>query len=539
MALPPGVSERNFQRALDRFASVVGREWVFTSDEDTKLYRDAYSPLFGEPEEKVASAALGPDSAEQVQEIVRIANEYRIPLYPISTGRNLGYGGAAPVLSGSVVLDLKRMNRILEIDERNAYALVEPGVSYFDLYRYIKERGLKLWIDCPDPGWGSVIGNALDHGVGYTMNPYRDHFDGHCGLEVVTGAGELVRTGMGALPGAKTWQQFKYGFGPFIDGMFSQSNFGVVTKMGVWLMPEPEAYIDGSVEVFGHDDIIPLLDQMNYIMNTGLQNAGTNLQSPLRFAVGQNPELRAALASEDPADIEKLNAFAREREVPFYSNIFKFYGPEEVVRAQWAAAKKRLSTIAGARFREGAFYRFPISDEEKDAARDPQDLGFPTLATFSIGARSNFAPATRGHLGFSPVIPMTGEAVIESQRVFQRVLQEFGTDVALLVFPQSYHPRTLVILCMFYVMPEVEHNQAVRATFERLVEVAAEHGWGEYRTHTAFMDQCAAAYSFNDHALLRLHETIKDAVDPNGNSQANNATVRKSFIGRILGIVRT
>jgi 4-cresol dehydrogenase (hydroxylating) len=516
MATPPGVTQRNFQRALNQFRGVVGDEWVFTSDEDVALYRDHYSPLHDEANEKLASAALGPNSAEQVQAIVRIANEYRIPLYPISTGRNLGYGGSAPVLSGSVVLDLKRMNRILEVDERNAFALVEPGVSYFDLYRYIQERGLKLWIDCPDPGWGSLIGNALDHGVGYTMNPYRDHFDAHCGMEVVTGAGELVRTGMGALPGAKTWQHFKYGFGPFLDGMFSQSNFGVVTKMGFWLMPEPEAYIDGTVEVFGHDDIIPLVDHMNYVMNTGLQNAGTNLQSPIRAQVLQNPELRAALASDDPAEIEKLNAFARERNVPFYSNVFKFYGPEEVVRAQWDYTKRRLASIPNARFRDGAFYRFPLPDQDKSNARDPQDLGYPTLATFAIGARSNFAPATRGHLGFSPVIPMTGEAVIESQRVFQRVLQEFETDVALLVFPQSYHPRTLVILCMFYVMPEQEHNQAVRDTFRRLVEVAAEHGWGEYRTHTAFMDECAAAYSYNDHALLRLQETIKDAVDPNG-----------------------
>jgi 4-cresol dehydrogenase (hydroxylating) len=186
------------------------------------------------------------------------------------------------------------------------------------------------------------------------------------------------------------------------------------------------------------------------------------------------------------------------------------------VRAQWEYTKRRLASIPDARFREGAFYRFPISDEEKDRARDPQDIGFPTLATFSIGARSNFGPATRGHLGFSPVIPMTGEAVIESQRVFQRALQEFEGDAALLVFPQSYHPRTLVILCMFYVLPDVEQNQNVRRVFKRLVEVAAEHGWGEYRTHTAFMDDCAAAYSFNDHSLLRLQETLKDAIDPNG-----------------------
>jgi 4-cresol dehydrogenase (hydroxylating) len=348
------------------------------------------------------------------------------------------------------------------------------------------------------------------------MNPYRDHWGAQCGLEVVTGGGELVRTGMGALPKSRTWQQFKYGFGPYLDGMFSQSNFGVVTKMGIWLMPQPEAYVDCTIDVFGHDDIVPLVDHMNYVCNTGLQNAGTNLQSPIRFAAAANPELRAALASDDPAEIAKLNAFARERQVPFYSNVFKFYGPEEVVRAQMDYTRRRLLTIPGARFRDGAFYRFPITAEQKAAVRDPQDLGIPTLETFSIGARSNFAPATRGHLGFSPVIPMRGEDVIESQRVLQRVLQEFGTDVALLVFPQSYHPRTFVILCMFYVLADPVHNEAVRRTFKRLVEVAAEHGWGEYRTHTAFMDECAAAYSFNDHALRKLQEKIKDAVDPNG-----------------------
>ena len=516
MSAPPGVSEQDFQRAVDRFESVVGREWVFTSDEDVALYRDAYSPLWSEEEEKIASAAVAPDSAEQVQEIVRIANEFRVPLYPISTGRNLGYGGSAPVLSGSVVLDLKRMNRILDVDERNAYALVEPGVSYFDLYRHIQDRALKLWIDCPDPGWGSVIGNALDHGVGYTMNPYRDHWDGHCGLEVVTGEGSLVRTGMGALPGAATWQHFRYGYGPYLDGMFSQSNFGVVTKMGVWLMPEPEAYIEGQALVFKHDDIIPLVEHMKYFMNTGLQNCGTNLQSPIRFAVGADPELRPLLARGDAASIERLNAFAAERNIPFYSNWFKFYGPEEVVRAQWAYAKKRMSSIPGARFVDGPFYKFPLTSEQIASLRDEQDFGIPTLSTFSIGARSSFGPPTRGHVGFSPVIPMTGEAVIESQRVFEQVLQEYGRDVAVNVFPQSYHPRTFVILIMFAVQQDVVINRRTREVFRRLVKIAAEHGWGEYRTHTAFMDDCARAYAFNDHALLKLHETLKDAIDPNG-----------------------
>ena len=133
MRLPPGVSQRDFSRALTQFEAAVGKEWVFSSDEDVDLYRDAYSPFWHEQEDPVPSAAVAPDRVEQVQEIVRIAGRYKIPLWTISTGKNLGYGGSAPKLSGSVVVDLKRMNRVLEVDDKNHYALVEPGVSYFDL----------------------------------------------------------------------------------------------------------------------------------------------------------------------------------------------------------------------------------------------------------------------------------------------------------------------------------------------------------------------------------------------------------------------
>lgn len=73
-----------------------------------------------------------------------MTNEYGVPLWPVSKGNKFAYGGAAPVMSGTVVLDMNRMNRILEVSEEFGYALVEPGVSYFDLYEYIQERRLKL-----------------------------------------------------------------------------------------------------------------------------------------------------------------------------------------------------------------------------------------------------------------------------------------------------------------------------------------------------------------------------------------------------------
>src|SRR6202034_3008763 len=155
-----------------------------------------YSPLGREREAPIRAAAVAPGEVEQVQAVVKIANLHKIPLWTISTGKNLGYGGSAPLLGGSVVLDLKRMDRILEVNDKNHYALVETGGSYFDLYLYIRDRGWKVWIDPADPGWGSLIGNAVDRGGGRT--PMRDHFDAVCGMEVVLPDGELLRTGMGA-----------------------------------------------------------------------------------------------------------------------------------------------------------------------------------------------------------------------------------------------------------------------------------------------------------------------------------------------------
>jgi FAD/FMN-containing dehydrogenase len=129
----------------------------------------------------------------------------------------VGYGGAAPRVRGSVVIDLgRRMNKVLDINSEDCTCLLEPGVSFYALYEEIQSKGYKnLWIDVPDLGGGSVIGNTIDRGVGYT--PYGDHWANHSGLEVVLPTGEVIRTGMGALPGSNTWQTFPYGFGPISE----------------------------------------------------------------------------------------------------------------------------------------------------------------------------------------------------------------------------------------------------------------------------------------------------------------------------------
>ncbi len=532
MRTPPGISSQNFAKAIHAFTAVVGKDWVFTSDEDLDLYRDAYSPYWNEPEERSASAAVAPSSTEEVQAVVKIANQYRIPIYSISTGKNLGYGGSAPAYSGSVVLDLKRMDRIIEVNEKQAYCVVEPGVSYFDMYRYLQEKNIKLWIDVPDPGWGSMMGNAMDRGAGYTAARFRNHFDAHCGMEVVLANGEILRTGMGAMPAAKTAQMYKSGFGPWIDGIFSQSNFGIVTKIGFWLMPEPEAFLKGVVHLPRYKDLIPHVDLMTHLENTRVFDGYPDLNSPVlgtpslaglhEFLVN-GPERR----DEEYMQLFMRGAAAQEYEpyglkngIPFWSCAYTFYGPEAVIRAQWEHVKTRYSkTIPGATFELAEYYDLPLTDKQKENVQYPAQFGIPNLRTFAIGARSSWnpAPPSDGHAWFSPIIPRDGAEILKINEVLGKAARELGIPMLFAMnVPVPSWERCFTFIIPFMISKDPASNQKMRKAFRAIIKIAAEHGWGEYRTAPAFQDDVMEVYDYGNHALLHFHESLKDAVDPKG-----------------------
>ena len=180
------VSAGDLSRALDGFTAAVGADRVLTDEADLREFRDPFA--YESWDDYTASAVVMPETVEEIQEIVRVANQHKIPLWTHGTGRNNGYGGPAPRVRGSVILSLRRMNRVLEIDEELGYAVVEPGVRWFDLYEAIQAGGHKLMLSVPDLGWGSVVGNTLDHGITYL--PYGTDMAAQCGMEVVLPNGD-------------------------------------------------------------------------------------------------------------------------------------------------------------------------------------------------------------------------------------------------------------------------------------------------------------------------------------------------------------
>ena len=130
------------------------------------------------------------------------------------------------------------MNRILDVNTELAYAVVEPGVTQEQFYQYLQSNRIPLWMDVTGaPPDASLVGNTLERGFGYS--PYGDHFLSTCGMEVVLADGRILRTGFGHYEHGKARNVFKWGVGPYLDGIFTQSNYGIVTKMGIWLMPKP------------------------------------------------------------------------------------------------------------------------------------------------------------------------------------------------------------------------------------------------------------------------------------------------------------
>ena len=496
MALPPGLSQREFDNAAEEFRGVVGSDWVFTIDEHMAMYQDVYSPLYGSGEQPIPSAAVAPDSVEGVQGVLKIANDYGIPIWIISTGKNYGYGGPDSRIPGSVILDLKRMNRILELNEEQAYAIVEPGVSQYDLWLEIRRRGLKLWIDGPSPAYSSIVANTIERGVGYGLHGER--LNAQCGMEVVLPTGEVLRTGMGAVSNAETWAQYKYGLGPYIDGLFSQSSLGVVTKMGIWLIPEPPVFRSAEVYVPQHEDVIPLIDTLrplrmaNVIANSA--SASTNVGGPVEGAQGPGGGLPPGAPNRPPGP-------------PGWRVRLGFYGYDRVVETNWEQVREEFSSaIDGVQFRS-IRYESPYNPDEM-ATESKLAAGIPSFQEAPLWSH--------GGTFASMVVPFSGNAYWKFLQTFDAIYREY--NLRYVGGPLHFHtPRSLITLAGAPLSStDVEVNRRTVEMVERLVRVSTENGWGEYRAPVVFMDDSMAAYDFNDNALLNFNEKLKAAIDPNG-----------------------
>ncbi len=505
--LPPGVSEEDFAQALSELSAAVGAEHVLTSEEDLAGFRDPFA--FPTWDDYLASAVVMPESVEEVQEIVRLANRRRIPLWTHGAGMNNGYGGPAPRVKGSVIVSLRRMNRVLEIDEDCAYAVVEPGVRWFDLYDAVQAGGHRLMVSIPDLGWGSVVGNFLENGVTYL--PVAQDMAAYAGMEVVLANGELLRTGMGAMPGNGAWHVYKRSLGPTLDQLFMQSNYGIVTKLGVWLTPYPECYMPLWLRVWADDDLGPVVDTLRRLMlERTIENVPQiwNTIAMASVISSRSPWYQG----EDPIPDDVIDRMARELETGRWLMRFALYGDEAVVDHRFRKVKAEFERIPGAEV-----WGTKCAPEEMASLEHPFERVQAGVPNLDINQMTGwYGGEEGGHIGFSPVARLTGPDAIALRNLLRGLVErEARLDYAAVLIPSNARSFVHVTMVIFDTKDEGQSRRAYD-TAKLLVREAAREGYGEYRAHLDFMDLAAEQYSFGDHAYRRFTERVKDALDPNG-----------------------
>jgi glycolate oxidase len=226
-AKPRATTNASKPEVLERLRKIVGAENVLIEPEKVEPYgADAVKEKF--PPE----AVVFPETTAQMCEILKLANEY---LFPVTArGGGVGYTGGAVPVDGGIVIGTDRMNKIIEINPDDLYAICQPGITTFALQQAVEKYGLLF---PPDPASykDSFIGGNIAENAGGMRTPkYGVTKHSVLGLEVVTATGEIIRTG---------GRTVKNVVGFDLTGLMcgSEGLLGIITEATLKLLPMPEA----------------------------------------------------------------------------------------------------------------------------------------------------------------------------------------------------------------------------------------------------------------------------------------------------------
>ncbi|HRO57892.1 MAG TPA: FAD-binding oxidoreductase [Burkholderiaceae bacterium] len=312
------------------------------------------------------AGALRPASRDRIVELLAVARECARPLYPISTGRNWGYGTALPVVDDCTIVDLSNLTAIRTIDADLGLFEVEPGVTQAALHDYLQASKLRFMV--PTTGAGpdaSLLGNALERGYGIT--PTADHFAAVTRIEAVLPDGRVYRPALSQLGAELADHAFKWGLGPYLDGLFTQSGFGIVTSMTLALARRPElveAFYFAVPDAGAFEDVAMAV--RGSLQELGSVAGSVNLMNRHRVLAMTAPYDAARTGDDGLLTDAAVADMGRRYRVDPWMGMGALYGPREIVAAARKLVRQRLSgstrrlvfmTMRRARLLEGASRR--------------------------------------------------------------------------------------------------------------------------------------------------------------------------------------
>lgn len=446
------------------------------------------------PKEIVGS--VQPKNVKEVEKIIRFANDNRIPLYPYSSGMNWGQGSKVPTCNNALLVDLSGMNNILEINTKHRYVIVEPGVTQQQLSTALEEHGFKIPVTGSAKD-SSVMGNMLERGA--TFFGHRNKL--LMGVESVLGNGSIVRTGLWHFhtDRKEAIHYHPQGVGPDLNGAFTQSNFGIVTKIVLRILPKTNGVLMHAEAKEAH--LADLIDTLYSMWEDKLTRSGiiiTNKNDPrttdkgnytyvgdwfvAATISGASPEITQAIIAEVKKRLAPLcyhldflpTEAASTNDHPYFSILNQLYEGKPTNYSLETMASMRNVSIE--------------SPEEMDVNKD--------IVGFSVAL---------------PAVPFDGEKVMEIMSVVKRVSDGLGV--------QPFHNFGSIDDKVFEGFYRIYFDRKDRAA------VAKAHLWNN-EVHLALREMNIFPYRINiermkdftndeSDSFWQMVKSIKSVLDPN------------------------
>ena len=472
-------------------------------------------------------------------QVVQSARATKTPVYPVSRGLNWGYGSASPVVAGCDLVELGRMNRILNADQisvANPVAVIEPGVTQGQLHEFLATRCPELTFNVTGSGRDtSILGNSLDRGVGYFGPRREDVF----GLEVVCGSGQLLRTGFRRLgESSPLAHSHPYGLGPMLDGLFFQGNFGIVTSACFRLLPRRSYEVAVSLALKSEEALAPFIDELAKLKRDGLLATVTHIANRARTHATLSAGVTRYLQEHGNIAPEHLRAEA-ERALGIvapgeWTSLGSVTGNRAQVRAAVSEIASRigklarLKVITAAKLNAGYALAHRLRARPLARAHAAVISAIRPLHALALGVptdvaidnllwkfgRTDLAAAQLdesncGLLFINPALPMDGAFNASIMREFKAIATRHGHELFVTLNIETASSMVAVINLLFDRSVPAEVEQAHRCADALLVHIRSR-GLELYRARADIMEGVVAS----DSAYWSLVRSLKQQFDP-------------------------
>jgi len=520
------------QKAFRVWSSLLGQSQVFSSEAAQEKYGRCTTGIT-----RKLAGALIPVERSHIPAIVKTAAHFKAPLYPISTGHNWGYGTALPPVENCIILDLSKLCGIIDFDADTGSLTIEPGVTQGQLAKFLDQGNHPYLV--PVTGAGptcSILGNALERGYGIT--PYTDHFAAVMTIEAVLSDGSIYSSALSGLGGKQLDRAFKWGVGPYLDGIFSQSSLGVVTQMTIVLERRPEsikAFLFGLKQPEQLGDLVLRIQEV-IARYPGIVG-GINLMNAHRILAMTTSYPKSQVSAGEVIPAALLTELCNKNQIMPWTGLGTLYGSIGVVNVAQREIKlllkplvsrllfmspKRARTLARIEKKLPAFFRSSKLGRNIETLERslqlvdgrPNETALP-LCYWLNGIHSkssiNFNPANDGCglIWYAPLVPMKPDSIVNYVKMVTAIMRKHKLEPLITLTSLSDRCFDSTVPLLFDMNSEKSRKNAENC-YWALLNKGRDHGYIPYRVGIHTM----AWLSENNSTYWQIVRKIKKTLDP-------------------------